>query len=109
MNIKIIQEKENSLLKRRELDLEVESPDKTPSNQELKKELATLLKIKEELIVLKGIYQVFGKRTSKAGVHVYKDEKSLKEIEGRQKRKKKEKTKEIPKSKGKSKPEKKKE
>ena len=81
MNINIIEEKEVQILKRKDVLLEVESPDKSPSNQELKKELASVLKTKEELIVIKGINQIFGKRTSRVEVSVYKDEKSLKEIE----------------------------
>jgi ribosomal protein S24E len=81
MNINIIEEKEVPIFKRKDVLLEVESPDKTPSNQELKKELASTLKTKEELIVIKGINQIFGKRTSRVKISVYKDEKTLKEIE----------------------------
>ena len=81
MNTNILQEKENSLFKRKEILAEVDSPDKTPSNQELKKELTSKLNTKESLIVIKQINQIFGKRTSKVLVYVYKDEKSLKEIE----------------------------
>lgn len=88
MNIKILEEKENNLLKRKEFLLEVDSPDKTPTNQELKKELVSFLKAKEELIAIKGINQIFGKRTCKVEVNVYKDETSLKEIEPKQKEKK---------------------
>ena len=81
MNIKILEEKDNAILNRKEYSLEIESLDKTPSNVELKKELVSFLKAKEDLIAIKSINQIFGKKTSKAFVYVYKDEKSLKETE----------------------------
>lgn len=94
MDIKIIQEKDSQLLNRKEYWLEVDYPDKTPSNIELKKELASKFNTKEELVAIKHINQVYGKKTAKVEANIYKDEKTLKETEGRQKTgKKKEKVK----------------
>ncbi len=88
MNITILEEKENSLLNRKEFLLKVDSSGKTPTNEELKKELAQNLKAKPELVVIKNIRQIYGQMTSKAEALLYKDEKSLKETEPRVKEKK---------------------
>lgn len=97
MDIKILEEKENSLLNRKEFLLEIDSSGKTPSNKELKQELAQKLKAKPELIVIKNIYQAYGKMTSKSEVFLYNDEKSLKETETIKEKPKKEATAEQPK------------
>ena len=81
MNIKILEEKDNAILKRKELLLEIDFLDKTPSNEEMKKELAKKFNTKENLVAVKQINQIFGKRTCKVKANIYNDEKSLKEIE----------------------------
>lgn len=81
MNIKILEEKDNELLNRKEILTEIDSMDKTPSNKEVKTEIAKKLNVKEELVVVKQIAQIYGKRTSKVKVNIYKDEASLKKLE----------------------------
>lgn len=96
MNIKILEEKDNAILKRKELLLEVDSLDKTPSNEEVKKELAKKFNTKENLVAVKQINQIFGKRTCKVKANIYNDEKSLKEIEPQPKVKEEPKKEEAP-------------
>ncbi len=81
MNIKILEEKDNELLNRKEILAEVDSMDKTPSNKELQTELAKKFNTKENLVVVKQINQIYGKRTSKVIANIYKDEASLKKLE----------------------------
>lgn len=99
MELKILQDKDNQFLNRKEILAEASYLDKTPSNQEMKKELASHFKTKEDLVVIQRISQLFGKRMSKVEAKIYKDEKSLKECikEKKQVEKKEEKPKEQPK------------
>ena len=90
-NFSIVQEKEFPLLKRKNFTLQAEFPKKpTPSGTEVKKEVAAFLKSDEKKIAVRHIKQVFGSNAALITVHVYQDEKSLKDIEEIKKRKKKE-------------------
>jgi len=90
MKIKILKELEMPLLKRKRITLEIDS-EKTPSANELNDEIVKTLKFDKDLIKIKHIYTSFGKRQSKAIIHVYTDKKTLETIEIKKKSAKKKK------------------
>lgn len=77
MILKILTDKENKLLDRKEMEAEIEFSGKTPSNNELKKELVDKLKTDENLIVINHIYQKFGDQKAKVIAKIYKSKESL--------------------------------
>lgn len=81
MKINPLKEVESKLLNRKRVVYEVFSADKTPSKEELKKNIAAGLKIDPKLISIRHLYQRFGQKKSKAIVHIYKKEEDLKNIE----------------------------
>ena len=87
MEYTIKEKKENVLLSRTELSIEIEhhgSPN--PSASAVKKEIAKQLNINENLIVIRHIYPAFGEGKSEVIAYAYKDESSLKSIEPRNKK-----------------------
>ncbi len=80
MEIKKLSE-EQSVLPRKEFVFLVEYEEKTPSRQELKQSLASKVKAKQELIVVKNINNHYGSKKSEVLVHVYDKEEDLKTIE----------------------------
>jgi len=94
MQLKLIEERESNLLGRKELELEAKFDKSTPSNQEIKKEIASKLKIKEDLIAIKNIRQMFGIKKARIIVHVYNEENQFKKLEVKKEKKKTEEKKE---------------
>ena len=88
--ISIVEEKEFPLLNRKNFLLKMEFPKKpTPSAIEIKKEAASFLKAEENRIAIKNINQQFGANSALITIHLYKDEKTLKDTEEIKKKKKK--------------------
>jgi ribosomal protein S24E len=80
MNYNVLDEKQNDLLKRKELKLEVEHVlAATPSKAELLKELATAYSVPEENIIIDYIFTQKGIGKSVAKVKIYKEKPKLKE------------------------------
>lgn len=80
--MKILKEKEMPLLARKRINFEVNHAEKsTPSRESLKIEISKQLNVKPELVSIRHIYPKFGQNKSKAVVHVYEDEKTLKFLE----------------------------
>lgn len=80
MNYSVLDEKQNDLLKRKELKLEVEHVlAATPSKAELLKELATAYSVPEENIIIDYIFTQKGIGKSVAKVKIYKEKPKLKE------------------------------
>lgn len=73
--MEIIKEKDMKLLSRKRVVLMIDNEGATPSRQELIKQVAAKFKVKEELVVIKHIYQQFGKKKTKLMVHIYNDKK----------------------------------
>ncbi|MBU5682711.1 MAG: 30S ribosomal protein S24e [Candidatus Aenigmatarchaeota archaeon] len=72
MEIKIIQEKNNPLLKRKELLLEIDHSNKaTPSREELANEISKMFNVEKEKIVIDYILSIRGCSKSKAKVKIY--------------------------------------
>jgi|SRR3989344_8755153 len=88
LNLKILNEKQKKLLDRKEVELEAIYDKATPKKEEMLKEISSLLKIKENLIVLKKINQIFGASKAKVLVYVYASEESLKKVEPKEKKSK---------------------
>lgn len=88
LNLKILNEKENKLLDRKELEVEAIYDGPTPKKIELTKEISNLSKAKENLIKIKKIRQSFGATRAYISLYVYNTEESLKSIEPHERKKK---------------------
>jgi len=81
VDLQIIQEKENILLSRKEINAKIMFDGKTPSRQDVQKELAKTTKAKEEMIIIRKIDTSFGTSTAIVTANIYTDAKMLKETE----------------------------
>jgi len=81
MDIKIIKEKNNALLNRRELNLTVTFDGATPSRNEIKDKLAAMLTVPLELVMIQKIENEFGKQELNTYVKIYEDEARMKQVE----------------------------
>ncbi|MBI2671792.1 hypothetical protein HYX16_02565 [Candidatus Woesearchaeota archaeon] len=88
MNIKVVNEKEEKLLNRKDILINLDFEDKTPSREVIKKELVEKLKIDPELLKIKKIQQEFGDRKAKVFAYLYNSKESLNKIEVKNKKKK---------------------
>jgi len=75
--MKIVNEFDNKLLKRKEVELTVTVKDITLSREEAKTQAVKALKADEKLVVVNSISSKFGSRNVKIVVYVYEDEKIL--------------------------------
>ena len=85
--MKILEEKENHLLNRKEVKLIVEAP-KNPSMAEALKILADKFKAEEEMIAVKEVQGKFGRNTFLITGNIYKDLKDKQELEKKKEKKK---------------------
>jgi small subunit ribosomal protein S24e len=81
MDIKIIKDKNNALLNRRELNLTVTFDGATPSRNDVKSKLAAMLNAPLELVIIQKIENEFGKQELKVYVKIYEDEARMKQVE----------------------------
>jgi ribosomal protein S24E len=81
MDFKITKDEKKPLLNRRELSARLGYEARTPSRNDIRKELAKKLNVKEELVVVKRITPEFGARAAKLEIDVYDDEKAMNSIE----------------------------
>jgi small subunit ribosomal protein S24e len=79
MEIQIIKDKTNPILKRQEVSLKVKDK-ATSSRIEVKNKLAALLNSKPELIVIEHLGTVFGKQEMMGTVSIYQSEERLKQL-----------------------------
>ena len=79
MEIQIIKDKTNPLLKRREISATVKNKT-TVSRIELKNKLAALLNSKPELIVIEHLDTIYGKQEMIGTVCLYQTEERLKQL-----------------------------
>lgn len=79
--MKVLEEKKNDLLNRKEVKLSLEfAGQKTPSQVEVIKQAAGLLKTKEDLIYVDEIKQMFGNASGYANLFVYDTKANLDKI-----------------------------
>ena len=82
MEFNIKEKKENSLLSRIELSIEIKHfGTANPSYANIAKEIANQLKTKEDLIVIKHVYPAFGEGKSDVTAYVYKNKEALEKTE----------------------------
>lgn len=89
MKLTITEKKENPLLNRLEVKGSLSFTRATPSNEETKKAVANELKTTTDLVVVKGIYTVFGETKAVFNADVYKKKEDLESTEPRPKKAKK--------------------
>lgn len=79
MDIEMIEERENALLKRRELKLGIKHPQSpTPKKQDLIKEMAAKYSVPEEHVVVDYIFTKKGIQESMAKVKIYREPPKIK-------------------------------
>ena len=85
--MKVIQDKQNPLLRRREIKLIIEAG-KNPSMQEAAKKVAEHFKAQEDCIALKQIKGKFGRKTFLIEANIYNSKEDKEKIEPKKKVKK---------------------
>ena len=81
MDIRIIKDKKNLLLNRRELDFVVKYEGSTPSRNDVKNKLAAMLNAPFELLVVQKIKTEYGMQEAKGYAKLYEDAARMKEVE----------------------------
>jgi small subunit ribosomal protein S24e len=81
MDIKIIKEKNNALLNRRELNLAVTFDGATPSRNDVKAKIAAMLNAPLELVIIQKMDNEFGKQEVEAYIKIYEDAARMNQIE----------------------------
>lgn len=89
MTIKIVEKKEAPLLSRTEIIAELDFDKETPSKKTLKEKLVPVLSAKENLLVVKKVFQKFGSKKARVLAYIYDNEKDMQHIEPKEKGKKK--------------------
>ncbi len=81
MKLEITYEKENPLFKRKEIVAYASDIKHTPSKDEVKKEIASKTKAKEDSISIEQIFQLFGGSKAKVKAKIYADKETLTKTE----------------------------
>jgi small subunit ribosomal protein S24e len=81
MDIRILKDKKNALLNRRELDFVVKYEGSTPSRSDIRNKLAAMLNAPLELLVIQRIKTEFGMQEAKGYAKLYEDAARMKEVE----------------------------
>jgi small subunit ribosomal protein S24e len=81
MEIKVLEEKNNPLLQRREVQFSIIQNLGTPSRLEIKNKLAAYLNSKPELVIIERMKQEFGKRETRGYAKIYESVERLKNVE----------------------------
>ncbi len=81
MEITIVEDKKNPLLKRREIKFKINHDTETPKRNDVKTKLAAMLNAKQELVVIERMKSEFGKRETLGYVKIYASGEHLKRIE----------------------------
>jgi small subunit ribosomal protein S24e len=81
MNLDIVNEKENNLLHRTEINARITFEKETPSRAEIVKLISAKKNVPENLVVVTNIRQEYGLRVAHADVRIYDSESAMKQIE----------------------------
>ena len=82
--LKIVSERENKVVGRKELVVEISHTGKgTPKRSEIREKVSEMLKVPGNLVVVRKILTEYGMTLSQALIHVYPSEERLKSIEPR--------------------------
>jgi len=74
LDINILEDRENPLLRRREVAFEISFTGATPSRKEVKEALTSRLGVDANLVVIGKLAQPFGISSLKGRANIYKDE-----------------------------------
>ncbi len=83
MNLEIVKQEKNQLLKVTDVRARLSFEGATPSKQQVVKALAAAVKAKEELIIVRHIRTDYGEQAADVRALVYADKKSLEKLERR--------------------------
>ena len=81
MEIKVIEEKNNPLLNRREVKFVVEHDGPTPSRKNIVEKIAATMNSKVGLVMVDSLRSEFGKRETVGYAKIYENEERAKEVE----------------------------
>ncbi len=81
MDIKVLEEKKNPLLQRREVRFSVSHNLGTPSREDIKAKIAAYLNSKPELVIIERMNPEFGKRETRGYAKIYETAERLKSVE----------------------------
>jgi small subunit ribosomal protein S24e len=81
MEIKVLEEKNNPLLQRREIKFSVSHNQGTPSRTEIKNKIAAYLNSKSELVIIERMRSQFGKRETRGYAKIYETVERMKSVE----------------------------
>jgi small subunit ribosomal protein S24e len=81
MDIRILKDKKNALLNRRELDFIVKYEGSTPSRSDIRNKLAAMLNAPLELLVIQRIKTEYGMQEGKGYAKLYDNTDRMKEVE----------------------------
>jgi small subunit ribosomal protein S24e len=81
MEIKVIEEKENPILNRREIKFVVEHDGPTPSRKNVVEKIAATMNSKVGLVMVDSLKSEFGKRETLGYAKIYETEERAKEVE----------------------------
>ncbi|MBN1786714.1 MAG: 30S ribosomal protein S24e [Candidatus Methanofastidiosa archaeon] len=81
MDIEIINQRENPLLGRTELEIKITHDKGTPKFQEIRSKIAALKDLDNDKFVLQAISAIYGTSTSTAEVRIYSSNEKLSSVE----------------------------
>lgn len=81
MDIRILKDKKNELLNRRELDFAVKYEGPTPSRNDVRNKLAAMLNAPTDLLVIQRIKTEYGMQEGKGYAKLYEDADRMKAVE----------------------------
>jgi small subunit ribosomal protein S24e len=81
LDIKIIEEKNNPLLNRREVVFKVDHESTTPSRKSIVDRIAATMNSKEGLVIIDNLKTEFGKRETIGYAKIYETEERAKQVE----------------------------
>jgi len=80
--VKVLRDVENKVLNRKELILRIDHiGSKTPTRNEVRELVSSMFSVPSNLVIVRKLRTLTGTNVTEAHIHVYKDEKSLQEIE----------------------------
>lgn len=88
MKLEITGKNERPLLSRTEVSGNISFESKTPSNDEVRKSIASGMGADESLVVMRSIYTRYGELAADFSAYVYKDKASMEKVEPKKKAKK---------------------
>jgi len=79
---KVLRDVENKVLNRRELVLRIHHAGaRTPTRDEVRRMVSSMISAPQNLVIVKSLRTIAGTNITEAHVHIYRDEKTLQEVE----------------------------